>query len=144
MFNPNVVVKISWRNQAQTVLLALLLVFLSLISFLLLVGENYRLCSNCRIYGSNGCSRWTSTISYSGWVRWWFSVVIWFQARFAAFGLGIFSILTAFLFHQGGADAAAQYNNGIHFMKNLAMAGGLFFLMLHGAGRISLDHAIEK
>ncbi|ENM4080465.1 DoxX family protein, partial [Acinetobacter baumannii] len=29
-------------------------------------------------------------------------------------------------------------------MKNLAMAGGLFFLMLHGAGRISLDHAIEK
>ncbi|EPL5040833.1 DoxX family protein, partial [Acinetobacter baumannii] len=67
-----------------------------------------------------------------------------FQARFAAFGLGIFSILTAFLFHQGGADAAAQYNNGIHFMKNLAMAGGLFFLMLHGAGRISLDHAIEK
>jgi putative oxidoreductase len=38
----------------------------------------------------------------------------------------IFSILTAFLFHQGGADAAAQYNNGIHFMKNLAMAGGLF------------------
>ncbi|EOV5432257.1 DoxX family protein, partial [Acinetobacter baumannii] len=24
------------------------------------------------------------------------------------------------------------------------MAGGLFFLMLHGAGRISLDHAIEK
>ena len=67
-----------------------------------------------------------------------------FQARFAAFGLGIFSILTAFLFHQGGADAAAQYNNGIHFMKNLAMAGGLFFFMLHGAGRISLDHAIEK
>ena len=45
-----------------------------------------------------------------------------------------FSILTAFLFHK--ADAAAQYNNGIHFMKNLAMAGGLFFLMLHGAGRI--------
>lgn len=67
-----------------------------------------------------------------------------FQARFAAFGLGIFSILTAFLFHQGGADAAAQYNNSIHFMKNFAMAGGLFFLMLHGAGRISLEHAIEK
>ena len=29
-------------------------------------------------------------------------------------------------------------------MKNLAMAGGLFFLMLHGAGCISLDHAIEN
>ena len=29
-------------------------------------------------------------------------------------------------------------------MKNLAMAGGLFYLMLYGAGRLSLDHAIEK
>jgi len=29
-------------------------------------------------------------------------------------------------------------------MKNLAMGGGLFFLMLHGAGRFSIDHAIEK
>lgn len=59
------------------------------------------------------------------------------QARLAAFGLGIFSITTAFLFH-GGADDA---NN---FMKNIAMAGGLFYLMLHGAGKFSIDHAIEK
>ncbi|ENW96828.1 DoxX family protein [Acinetobacter sp. NIPH 298] len=62
-----------------------------------------------------------------------------FQARFAAFGLAIFSILTAFLFH--AADDQAQQ---INFMKNLAMSGGLFYLMLHGAGRFSLDHAIEK
>ncbi len=62
-----------------------------------------------------------------------------FQARFAAFGLAIFSILTAFLFHT--ADDQAQQ---INFMKNLAMSGGLFYLMLHGAGRFSLDHAIEK
>lgn len=60
-----------------------------------------------------------------------------FQARFAAFGLGIFSLITAFLFHGGEADA-------INFMKNFAMAGGLFFLMLHGAGKLSLDHVIEK
>ena len=26
----------------------------------------------------------------------------------------------------------------------LLMAGGLFYLMLYGAGRLSLDHAIEK
>ncbi len=51
-----------------------------------------------------------------------------FQARFAAFGLGIFSILTAFLFHQGGADAAAQYNNGIHFMKK--SCNGRWFILL--------------
>lgn len=60
-----------------------------------------------------------------------------FQARFAAFGLGIFSLITALLFHGGEADA-------INFMKNFAMAGGLFFLMLHGAGKLSLDHVIEK
>jgi putative oxidoreductase len=61
-----------------------------------------------------------------------------FQARFAAFGLAIFSIITAFIFHS--ADEAQHIN----FMKNLAMSGGLFYLMLHGAGRLSLDHAIEK
>lgn len=60
-----------------------------------------------------------------------------FQARFAAFGLGVFSIITAFIFHEGTQDS-------INFMKNFAMAGGLFFLMLHGAGKFSIDHAIEK
>lgn len=144
MFNPNVVVKISWRNQAQTVLLALLLVFLSLISFLLLVGENYGYAATAGYMEAmgvpGGLLPLVILVEFGGGL----ALLFGFQARFAAFGLGIFSILTAFLFHQGGADAAAQYNNGIHFMKNLAMAGGLFFLMLHGAGRISLDHAIEK
>lgn len=60
-----------------------------------------------------------------------------FQARFAAFGLAVFSIITALIFHGGAEDS-------INLMKNLAMSGGLLFLMLHGAGRISLDHAIEK
>ena len=60
-----------------------------------------------------------------------------FQARFAAFGLAIFSLITAFLFHGGAED-------GINFMKNFAMTGGLFFLMLHGAGKFSIDHIIEK
>lgn len=60
-----------------------------------------------------------------------------FQARFAAFGLDLFSVITAFIFHDG-AQAS------INFMKNFAMAGGLFFLMLHGAGKMSLDHLIEK
>lgn len=62
-----------------------------------------------------------------------------FQARLAAFGLAVFSIITAFIFHSGD-DQMQQIN----FMKNLAMSGGLFYLMLHGAGHFSLDHAIEK
>ena len=60
-----------------------------------------------------------------------------FQARFAAFGLAVFSLLTAFLFHNGAED-------GINFMKNLAMSGGLLFLMLYGAGKLSLDTMFEK
>lgn len=60
-----------------------------------------------------------------------------FQARFAALGLAIFSLITAFLFHDAHTDA-------INFMKNMAMTGGLLFLMLHGAGKFSLDHLIEK
>lgn len=65
------------------------------------------------------------------------ALLLGFQARFAAMGLALFSLITAFIFHSGAEDA-------INLMKNFAMAGGLFFLMLHGAGKISLDHLIEK
>jgi putative oxidoreductase len=65
------------------------------------------------------------------------ALLLGFQARFAAFGLGVFSIITAFIFHGSAEDA-------INFMKNFAMAGGLFFLMLHGAGKLSVDALIEK
>ena len=51
--------------------------------------------------------------------------------------MGAWSAITAFIFHDG-AQAS------INFMKNFAMVGGLFFLMLHGAGKMSLDHLIEK
>lgn len=43
-----------------------------------------------------------------------------FQARFAAFGLGLFSIITAFIFHDGAQDS-------INFMKNFAMQVVYFF-----------------
>lgn len=60
-----------------------------------------------------------------------------FQARFAALGLAGFSLITALIFHSGADDA-------INLMKNFAMAGGLLFLVLHGAGKISIDHLVEK
>lgn len=60
-----------------------------------------------------------------------------FQARFAALGLAVFSLITAFLFHGGAEDS-------INFMKNFAMTGGLLFLMLQGTGKFSIDQAIEK
>lgn len=60
-----------------------------------------------------------------------------FQARLAALGLAVFSLITAFIFHGGTEDS-------INFMKNIAMSGGLLFLTLHGAGKISIDQMIER
>ncbi len=65
------------------------------------------------------------------------ALLLGFQARFAALGLAIFSLITGFIFHSGVDDA-------VNLMKNLAIAGGLLFLVLHGAGKLSLDHLIEK
>jgi uncharacterized membrane protein YphA (DoxX/SURF4 family) len=31
------------------------------------------------------------------------------------------------------------YDNMIHFYKNLAMAGGFLFVLVYGAGRLSID-----
>lgn len=73
------------------------------------------------------------------------AILFGFQTRIAALGLAVFSVLTGILFHyHAGANAAEQYNNSIHFMKNLAMAGGFLALLVAGAGRISVDGAIER
>lgn len=72
------------------------------------------------------------------------AVLLGFQTRLAALGLAVFSVLTAVLFHVGGSDAAQQYNNSIHFMKNIGLAGGFLVLMLQGAGRLSIDQWLER
>ena len=58
-----------------------------------------------------------------------------FKARYAATVLGLFSIAAAVLFH---ADFADQ-NQMTAFLKNLSLAGGMFFVAAFGAGRFSLD-----
>lgn len=65
------------------------------------------------------------------------ALLLGFQARLAALGLAVFSLMTALLFHGGAEDS-------INLMKNMAMTGGLLFLMLHGAGKFSVDYMIEK
>ena len=65
------------------------------------------------------------------------AIVLGFQARLAGLGLAVFSILSAFLFHAAPEDA-------VNFMKNIGLAGGFFYIMLYGAGKISLDHVLEK
>jgi putative oxidoreductase len=52
-----------------------------------------------------------------------------------ALALAIFTMTAALVFHR---DFAVQ-NQMIHFMKNLAIAGGLLQIVAFGAGSISLD-----
>lgn len=58
-----------------------------------------------------------------------------FQTRLAAAALALFSIATALAFHHNFADQ----NQLIHFMKNLAIAGGFLQVAAFGGGAYSLD-----
>ena len=62
-------------------------------------------------------------------------IILGWWTRLASLALGLFCLSTAFIFHGFSAD----FNEQIHFWKDLALAGGLFMLVAHGAGRYSLD-----
>lgn len=63
-------------------------------------------------------------------------LLVGFQARIAAFLLGLFTLAAAVFFHKfwaidaaKGAQEAQNYQNQmIHFMKNISLAGGLLFV----------------
>jgi putative oxidoreductase len=67
-------------------------------------------------------------------------VVIGFQTRLMALVMIIFTLFATFLVHtfwtMQGPEAMA---NQINFFKNLAICGGLLFLHVAGAGRLSWD-----
>lgn len=58
-----------------------------------------------------------------------------FQTRLAAILLAGFTLVAAFLFHSKFGDR----NQMIHFMKNLALAGGFLALYVSGPGPFSID-----
>jgi putative oxidoreductase len=58
-----------------------------------------------------------------------------FHARLGALSLGLFCLVTAFLFHTNFSNT----NELLHFEKDLAIAGGLLVLMVKGAGAWSVD-----
>ena len=67
-------------------------------------------------------------------------LVLGWKTRWAAAALLIFTALAALFFHNFWALTPDQAQNQmIHFMKNLAMMGGMLFVMVHGAGALSLD-----
>ncbi|MDD0802440.1 MULTISPECIES: DoxX family protein [Acinetobacter] len=138
MFNPNVVVK-NIVNQPNTDAV-LALIARVLMAYIFLVAGWGKISAYSATVGymesmgvPGALLPLTILVEFGGGL----ALLFGFQARFAAFGLGLFSVITAFIFHDGAQDS-------INFMKNFAMAGGLFLLMLHGAGKMSLDHLIEK
>lgn len=62
-------------------------------------------------------------------------LVVGVKPRVTAVALAVFSIVAAIVFHSDFADQ----NQMIHFLKNLALAGGLLQVAAFGAGRLSID-----
>jgi putative oxidoreductase len=62
------------------------------------------------------------------------------QTRWAAFLLAGFTVVSAIFFHNNFADQ----NQMIHFWKNIALAGGLLFVVAHGAAGWALDARRSK
>ena len=62
-------------------------------------------------------------------------IIVGYQTRIAAAGLLLFSLLTAFIFH---FDFSNQMQI-IAFLKNVGLAGGMLFLVVHGAKDFSLE-----
>jgi putative oxidoreductase len=63
-------------------------------------------------------------------------MIVGFQTRAAAAVLALYCVATAAFFH---ADFANP-DNVIHFMKNVAMTGGLLQIVAFGAGAFSIDN----
>ncbi|MGP8121517.1 MAG: DoxX family protein [Xanthobacteraceae bacterium] len=62
-------------------------------------------------------------------------LLVGYRTREAALALALFTIVAALGFHNN----FAEQNQMIHFLKNLAIAGGLLQVVAFGAGSISLD-----
>jgi putative oxidoreductase len=67
-------------------------------------------------------------------------LIVGWKARWAAAAIAIFTAMAAVLFHNFWAVPPEMVQNQtIHFMKNIAMLGGLLYVVAHGAGPWSLD-----
>jgi putative oxidoreductase len=62
------------------------------------------------------------------------------KARWAALALAGYTVVSMLIFHAyWGVPADQVQNQQIHFMKNLAILGGLLFVFARGSGRYALD-----
>ncbi len=63
-------------------------------------------------------------------------LVLGLATRFAAVVLAVFTLAAAVFFHTNFTDQ----NQFIHFMKNLAIAGGLLQAVAFGSGGLAITH----
>ena len=68
------------------------------------------------------------------------ALLVGFKAKFAAFGLAVFTLAAAFLFHNNFADQIQM----IMFLKNITIIGGLLLIVAYGAGGFSVDNRKNK
>lgn len=68
------------------------------------------------------------------------AIIVGWKTRIVAFLLAGFTLLSALIFHANFADQVQM----IMFLKNVSIAGGLLLLVVHGAGRISVDRRAAK
>ena len=138
MFNPNVIVKnFSLQPQVNAVISLIARILMAYIFIVAGWGKITGYSATAGYMESMGVPAALLPLTILVELGGGLALLFGFQARFAALDLTVFSLITAFIFHNGAEDA-------INLMKNLAMSGGLLFLMLHGAGKISLDHLIEN
>jgi putative oxidoreductase len=67
------------------------------------------------------------------------AIAVGWHAQLGAAVLGLFCLATATLFHTN----FVVRNELLHFEKDLAIAGGMFVLMVRGAGRWSVDSLLR-
>ena len=68
------------------------------------------------------------------------AIALGFYARIGAAALGGFCLATAVLFHNN----VALRNELLHFEKDIAIAAGMFVLMIHGSGKWSVDALLRR
>ena len=72
------------------------------------------------------------------------AIIVGYNSRVAAALLGVFTLITAFLFHNyWAAPADQQYVQQLLFLKNISIAGGLFLLTSFNSGKWSLDEKLK-
>lgn len=87
---------------------------------------------------------WMTTLFYIGAVAvelaGAISLLLGYRAKAGGWLLFLFLIPTTLIFHTNVADP----NQMIHFLKNVAMMGGLLYVARYGAGRYSMDAGVER